>query len=169
VVERDHLNDLGNLLLTLVILWAYTSFSQLLVTWMGNITEEALWYTHRGMGPVFNGWRIVGQSLIVFHFFVPFFLLLIRNNKRKAGVLMAIALGLLVMRYVDVLWWIVPSGPQDEPGVVSWVEFVSPLAIGGIWMAFMLTMLGRRPLLPLREPAALEMVDHGQAHATGVA
>ncbi|HTW95035.1 MAG TPA: hypothetical protein VMD30_09595, partial [Tepidisphaeraceae bacterium] len=32
----EYLNDLGNLMLTLVILWAYMSFAQLLVIWMGN-------------------------------------------------------------------------------------------------------------------------------------
>ena len=36
VVQADYLNDLGNVLLTFVILWAYMSFAQFLVTWLGN-------------------------------------------------------------------------------------------------------------------------------------
>src|SRR4029079_1267571 len=36
VLERKHMLDLGNLLLTLVILWAYLSFAQFLIIWMGN-------------------------------------------------------------------------------------------------------------------------------------
>ena len=36
-VQPRHFNDLATLLITAVILWAYHAFSQLLVTWMGNI------------------------------------------------------------------------------------------------------------------------------------
>src|SRR4029077_10442415 len=36
--------DLGNLLLTFVMLWAYMTFSQLLSIWSGNLPEEISWY-----------------------------------------------------------------------------------------------------------------------------
>src|SRR5256885_805063 len=36
----NRLNDIGNLILTLVILWAYMSFAQFLIIWMGNIKTE---------------------------------------------------------------------------------------------------------------------------------
>src|SRR5262249_78495 len=40
----DNLNDLGNLLLTLVMLWAYLAFAQFLIIWSGNLPEEIPWY-----------------------------------------------------------------------------------------------------------------------------
>ena len=44
---EDYFNDLGNLLLTFVIIWAYLSFAQLLVIWMGNKQDEIPWYVQR--------------------------------------------------------------------------------------------------------------------------
>jgi hypothetical protein len=79
VVAPAHLHDLGNLLLAFVMLWAYFSFSQYLIIWAGNLPEEISWYLHR----LQTGWRFIGLTLVVFHFVVPFCLLLSRAVKRE--------------------------------------------------------------------------------------
>ena len=84
-IRPQHLNDLGNILLALVILWMYTSFSQLLVQWNGNFTDDIGYYVHRGMGQVPNNWRFIALSLFLGHFLLPFFLLLMKGLKRKAA------------------------------------------------------------------------------------
>ena len=78
IATPGRLNDLGNLLLAFVMLWAYMSFCQFLIIWSGNLTEEIPWYLRRTRG----GWQWVALALIVFHFFLPFFVLLFRENKR---------------------------------------------------------------------------------------
>ena len=40
VLTPRHLHDLGKLLLALVMVWAYFSFSQFLIIWAGNLPEE---------------------------------------------------------------------------------------------------------------------------------
>src|SRR6185503_13473963 len=77
-VKLDVFQDLGNLLLAFVMLWAYMTFSQFLIIWAGNLPEEIPWYVRRGS----NGWQWVAAFLALFHFAVTFFLLLIRRNKR---------------------------------------------------------------------------------------
>ena len=52
--------DLGNLLLTMVILWAYIAFFQLLVIWMGNTREDNTWYLQRGLGEA-SPWRWISE------------------------------------------------------------------------------------------------------------
>src|SRR5207253_2112319 len=106
------LNDLGNLLMTLVILWAYVSFMQFLVIWMGNSREDNDWYLERGMGGGGDStsWRAVGLFLVVFHFFVPFYLLLFRAAKQHRPVLTAVAWMLFLAHIVDVYWLVAPSG-----------------------------------------------------------
>ena len=47
VATPDRLHDLGNLMLAFVMLWAYMSFSQFLIIWSGNLTEEIPWYLRR--------------------------------------------------------------------------------------------------------------------------
>ena len=77
----DDFNDLGNLMLTFTILWAYMSFSQFLIQWAGNLPEETAYYRVRTcMAGAF-----LGLVLIALHFFLPFFCLLSRDMKRKAA------------------------------------------------------------------------------------
>lgn len=137
------LHDLGNLLLTCVVLWAYVSFAQLLVNWIGNTQEDVTWYVHRSHG----GWRIVTVALIVLHFFVPFVLLLLQPTKRSLRPLARLAAGLLVLRLIDVLWLVAPSSPTEHAGGVYWTDLCAPIGVGGLWLAAFLWMLRRAPLV----------------------
>jgi hypothetical protein len=153
------LNDVGNLMLTLVILWAYLSFAQFLIIWIGNIKPETPWYVHRGLGAQPNGWRYVGLLLVVGHFFVPFLLLLFRNNKRHLPFLAALAMALLVLRLIDVHWLIAPSGPE-RGAKATWMEIPLALGIGGIWFYVFVGLLRRRPLLARSEEEPEHTLDN---------
>jgi hypothetical protein len=97
--------DLGNLLLTYVLMWAYLAFTQYLIIWAENLPDEISWYVPR----VQTGWLWVGSALILAHFFVPLLVLLSRNAKNAPAVLGALAGALLVAHVVDVFWLTVPS------------------------------------------------------------
>jgi hypothetical protein len=155
VVSPLQWNDLGNLLLGFVMLWAYFAYSQWLIIWSGNLPEEITWYLHRNSG----GWEWVARLLAVFHFFVPFLLLLSRANKRRGEFLAIIAAAIIVMRLVDVFWYTMPA---FHPGDFSihWMDIAAPLGLGGVWLAGFLWQLQRLPSLPLRDPA-LQEVSHG--------
>ncbi|HEV2176866.1 MAG TPA: hypothetical protein VGW33_06660 [Terriglobia bacterium] len=146
VLNPPLFNDYGNLLLTFVMLWAYLSFAQFLIIWSGNLQDEIPWYVTRASG----GWAPVAVLLIVFHFAVPFFLLLLRDVKRRMKMLAAVCIGLVVMEWLDLYWMIAPSyspaGPQFH-----WTDFVAPLGIGGLWIAVFVWRLKSSPLLPLRD------------------
>src|SRR4029078_10157977 len=77
-LEPRHFHDYGKLLLAFTMLWAYFSFSQFLIVWAGNLPEETIWYARR----IRNGWGWIALAIVVFHFFLPFLLLLSRNLKR---------------------------------------------------------------------------------------
>lgn len=105
LITNQRLRDLGTLTLAFVLLWTYTSFSQLLIIWSANLPEEITWYMTRLHG----GWRILGVLLMIFHFGVPFLLLISSQLKAKVRVLTAIACGLIVMRLVDLYWITAPA------------------------------------------------------------
>ena len=86
-----------------------------------------------------------------FHFFVPLFLLLSRRRKRIINDLSIVAAGILVMRFVDLFWLVVPafSGNQVK---FHWLDAVAPVAIGGIWMMSFIRELKSQPLVPLHDP-----------------
>jgi hypothetical protein len=154
LIRKNDFHDLGNLLLTFVILWAYMAFSQYLITWSGNLKEEITWYTLR------TSWRPVAIILVVFHFAMPFALLLSRGIKRRARAIGAVAVAIFVMRWVDLMWLVEPSA--RIPSIwMHWVDLVMPLAIGGFWVAYFIHQLRGMPLLPLNAPEAVVEAHHG--------
>ncbi|HZZ43536.1 MAG TPA: hypothetical protein VFE58_11415 [Tepidisphaeraceae bacterium] len=158
IIESGRLRDVGNLLLTAVILWAYISFAQLLVIWMGNTQEDIIWYIHR----THHGWWWVSLALILFHFAVPFVLMLFQQSKRHIRSLAMIAGGLLVMRAVNLLWMIEPSTLSQEPLGISWLDFIAPIGVGGVWFSCFMWLLKHHPLMPLGHRVSMEPLSYVQ-------
>jgi hypothetical protein len=140
--------DLGNLLLAFVMMWAYLSFSQFLLIWSENLPEEIPWYLRRTR----HGWQWLAILLVVFQFSLPFLLLLSREIKQDPRRLAGVALLVLVMRYLDVFWWIEPAF-DDGVSLYVVVDLAALVGLGGIWIWHFLNQLGRLPWLPLHEPA----------------
>jgi hypothetical protein len=160
VATGPRLNDLGNLILTTVMLWAYVSFSQYLIIWSENLPREIVWYVHRSS----PGWKRVALALIALHFGVPFVLLLFRAIKRKGAAIAAVAWGLFVLRMVDDFWRVIPAFRPGGP-MVRWTDVPLFLGIGGLWVALFVRVLRKRPLLPLHDPAFAPVVAEVEAHA----
>jgi hypothetical protein len=167
VAGPNALNDLASLLLMFVVLWAYLSFAQLLVTWLGNNQTEITWYVRRTKG----GWWWVGAALMLFHFLIPFILLLMRPMKRKMGRLAAVAGLVLVMRAFDVLYWLMPgdiNSPFATFGYAVYGEALNVLglvAVGAFWLAALFWLLKDGPLVAVHEAAEFTHVhqhDLGQ-------
>jgi hypothetical protein len=156
VLTHRHLHDLGKLLLALVMVWAYFSFSQFLIIWAGNLPEEIPWYLERMRG----GWGYVGLALVFGHFALPFALLLSRDIKRNYKLLSRIAIFILFMRMVDIYWQIAPDSGKGAG--FSWMDITAPVGLTGIWLAYFLYQLEKRPLMPLNDPQLEEALEHGR-------
>ena len=153
LLRPNFVHDHGNLLLAFVMVWAYFSFSQWLIIWSGNLPEEITWYFRRLHG----GWQYVGLFLVVFHFFVPFFLLLSRPFKRDVTRLVWLAAWMLVVRYVDLFWHIEPG--FSENFTVTLADLAIPFAMGGIWMAYFCRNLSSQPLVPAYDATAQDVLE----------
>jgi hypothetical protein len=157
VLTHRHLHDLGKLLLALVMVWAYFSFSQFLIIWAGNLPEEIPWYLARLRG----GWQYMALALVVCHFALPFALLLSRDIKRNFRLLRGVAVFVIFMRLVDLYWVIEPEFNKGRL-VFSWMDIVAPVGMVGIWLAYFFVQLEKRPLMPLNEPFLEEALQHGR-------
>jgi len=147
IIADDHLHDVSNLTLAFVMLWAYFSFSQYLIIWAGNLPLEIGWYQHRLAG----SWRAVGILLMLFHFALPFVLLLSRVVKRSGRLIARVAIGILIVRVVELFWLIAPEFHWDGV-VVSWLDLVLPVAMFGLWTAAFVWQLRGRAILPVHDP-----------------
>ena len=166
VLGRRHFHDVGKLMLALVMVWAYFNFSQYLIIYSGNIPEETVWFIKRSTG----GWGWMAWGLILFHFAVPFLILLQQGLKRRPVRLATVAIFILFMRLVDMFFLIGPSPRIDAHGgpqglfIVSWMDFVAPIAVGGIWVWYFLGQLMSRPLVPVMDPFLENAIEHGHGH-----
>ena len=147
-------NDLGNLLLAFVMLWAYMSFSQFLLVWIENLQHEIPWYIHRLNG----GWGAIAAVLIALQFALPLILLLSRTVKRKPATLCAVALGIALMHQIELFWFVAPTFHPDG-FAIHWTTILAPIGIGGVWLAAFLSELKKRPLLPYRDPRFIAIVE----------
>jgi hypothetical protein len=141
------LNDLGNLMLAFVMIWAYLAFSQLLIIWAGNLPDEIPWYLRRISG----GWSFIAVALAVFYFAVPFLVLLSRGNKRRHRRLAAIAVGVLVVRAVDLFFLVAPEF-SPERITAHWLDLATLAGAGGLWLTMFVRQLGTQPLLAPNDP-----------------
>jgi hypothetical protein len=146
--------DLGSLLFTLLVLWAYMAWFQFMLIWMADLPHGAMWYLARG-----GGWGWLALALIVFHFVIPFFLLLFRAVKQRPRWLGSVAALILVMQLPFNYYQIVPSYETPATGG-AWIGAILPIGFAGLWIAAFLWLLSRRPLLPrydLNQPYAVHL------------
>ena len=78
IVAPGLLKDLGNMQFAMTMLWGYTTLSQFLIIWNGNLPETTQYFAKRSSmmhppGMEANSWGALGLLLIVGRFFIPFF------------------------------------------------------------------------------------------------
>ncbi len=158
LLKPEQVHDHGKFMLAFIMVWAYFSFSQWLIIWAGNLPEEITWYMRRLNG----GWGYVGLLLVLFHFAVPFVLLISRSFKRNITRLVWLAVWLLLMRYVDLFWVIEPNFSVTFN--LTWLDLAVPIAMGGLWLAYFFRNLSAMPLVPAYDVFAVEVLEPAHEH-----
>jgi hypothetical protein len=160
VLGTVHFHDLGKLMLALVMLWAYFSFSQFLIIWAGNLPEEIPYYLTRLAG----GWKALSLVLVFGHFMLPFCLLLSADLKKRPKLLARVAWFIVAMRLYDTIWLVAPPFQQGA-FPLSLANVGIPLALAGAWVFLFAGELRKRPLLPVNDPYFRQML--AQPHHGG--
>ncbi len=139
------LNDLGNLLLALTMLWTYISITQFLIIWVGDLPEENVWYLRRAD----DGYLWMAIALAIGHFGAPFMLLLRREFKRDPRTIAWIAVVLLIGRWIDLEWNLAPPfGPCSAVNLA-----LDAVMVVGVGVPFWLLYNWRRNALLSSEAA----------------
>jgi hypothetical protein len=159
IIAPRHFHDLGKLLLAFIMLWAYFNFSQFLIIWSGNLPEEIPWYIRRLQGP----FKWIGLILVIFHFALPFLMLLSRDLKRNGRRLAVLAVAVIIARLVDIYWLIAPEFHHGEFHL-HLLDIIAPVGLGGIWVWFFCRQLKNRPLLPIGDPELEGAIGPGEGH-----
>jgi hypothetical protein len=172
LLKPHHFHDLGKLMFAFVMFYAYFNFSQYMLTFAANLVEEIPYMTTR----IRNNWQYLALFLTIFHFAVPWLLLLSRSLKRNPQRLVVIAVWMIFMRFVDIFMLVSPEfastgenlhtlkGEHVSHLFVHWTDLAAPLAIGGLWVWMFLTQLRQRPLLAAGDPYLRQALESGGGH-----
>jgi hypothetical protein len=156
IVRKENFHDLGKLILALVMLYAYFSFSQFLIIWAGNLPEEIPYYLER----IQNNWQPVTLFLVFGHFILPFCVLLSRDLKRRPKALARVAWFIVGIRLLTDVWLVAPA--FNKSGMpISLANVGIPLCFAGVWVWLFAQQLAKRPLVPINDPYFKHMLLHG--------
>jgi hypothetical protein len=140
---RDR-QDLGNLLLTFVMVWAYIAFTEFLIVWGEDLPHEIAWYVPRGL----TSWRWVSVALLVCEFAVPAIAMLFRAVKCRVAPLAAVCLLVLAGQWLETVWLTAPSF-RPAGFALHPLDIIATLALGGILIAVAIARLERAVPAPL--------------------
>jgi hypothetical protein len=165
VLRTTEQHDLGKLCFAFVMLNIYLAFSQFLIIWSGNLPEEIPWYLDRIRG----NWGVIASFDFIFHWLIPFALLLSRDIKRDKRRLVIVAKWMIFARCWDMFWLIEPSFPDASRNLhfsFGILEYAAvPVAMIAFWVAYYLTQLKQRPLVQVNDPHLAEILEAEHAHA----
>lgn len=148
-ITVEHLHDIGKLMLTFIVFWAYIAFSQYLLIWYGNLPEETVWLYRRQAGQ----WMTLTYVLLIGHFIIPFFGLMSRWPKRRGGFLAAWAVYILVMHYLDLYWLIMPEFMHGSTTLgFALSDATLFLLMAGVFLVGVALPLRKTAAVPQRDP-----------------
>ena len=142
LLNRKVVHDVGNLLLAFTCFWTYTTFSEYIITWTGNIPNAVSWFTDRSSA----GWKGYAVFLVFVHFVVPLFCLILTAVSKNLERLAWVAGLMLVAHLAQVVWWVEPAFGLHFH--LAWTSLVLLVALGAIWLAGFARNLRSAPLLP---------------------
>jgi hypothetical protein len=154
-MHDDHTHSIGKLMLAFTCFWTYIAFSQLLLIWIAGLPEEIPFYITRFK----PGWAWVGFVLILFHFFVPFGLLLSRARKRDSRRLARVAVLILLIHFVDIYWLVMPALYPEGFGF-HWTSVTAFLGVGLVAVAFTVSRLRGKLVIPAKDPYLAESLRY---------
>ncbi|MFP5230411.1 MAG: hypothetical protein ACLGXA_22575 [Acidobacteriota bacterium] len=158
-------HDLGKLCFALVMLNIYFAFGAFLIIWSGNSPEEIPWYLDRIRG----GWGVVATLDVIFHWVIPFSLLLSRDLKRIQKRLSVVCWIMIFAGFWDLFWLIEPNFKDAARNLhFSWgiLEYIAvPCALFCFWLVYYFAELKKRPLIATNDPHLAEILDHDYVHA----
>ncbi len=159
-VTKEHFHDLGKLMFSFTVFWAYISFSQYFLIWYSNIPEETAFYKFRT-----DHWGNLGIALMIGHFVAPFLILMFRGVKRNFQLLVLVALFMIVIHIMDIYWVVrpmvyidPPTGPAGVfPYVVDAIGIIGPVLV---LAGYLVRRIGGNVLVGTGDPYLHESIEH---------
>ncbi len=153
--NQEHLHDLGKFMFAFSIFWTYLWFSQYMLIWYGNISEETVYFKNRVQG-VYKGIFFLN---IIINFICPILILMKRSAKRNYTLVTFMAVLILFGHWVDFYQMIMGS-VRKESSTLGWLDFGTAAFFVGMIIYFVSKSLASKPLLAKYHPFFKESIIH---------
>ncbi|HET7104955.1 MAG TPA: hypothetical protein VFI20_12775 [Terracidiphilus sp.] len=164
LLRQTEQHDLGKFTFAFVMLNIYLAFGQFLIIWSGNLPNEIPWYLDRIRGH----WGVIVTLDFIFHWLIPFTLLLSRDLKRNKKRLVRVCQWMVFAKAFDLFWLIEPNYKDAARNLhFSWgiLQYAAvPVAMTAFWIAFFCTRLKTLPVVQTNDPHLAEILEPEHAH-----
>ena len=165
ILRQTEQHDMGKLTFAFVMLNIYLAFAQFLIIWSGNLPEEIPWYLDRIRGH----WGVIITLDFMFHWLIPFTMLLSRDIKRNKKRLIRVCQWMIFAKAFDLFWLIEPNFKDAARNLhFSWgiLEYIAvPVAMVSFWVAYFSMQLKTRSLVQTNDPHLAEILEPEHAQA----
>ena len=153
--NEEHLHDLGKFQFAFSIFWTYLWFSQFMLIWYANISEETIYFKNRFEG-VYSG---IFYLNLVINFLAPLLIYMSRNSKRNYATVTFMSVALLFGHWLDFYQMVFGSASKDN---VPMNLFDFGIAAGFVGLIMFQTgrVLNKFPLIPRNHPFLKESIIH---------
>jgi hypothetical protein len=138
------------------------AFSQLIIIWSANLPREVTWYLIRMTG----GWLWVELLALALLFVFPFIILLSPQTKRNPRILFWLAASVIAASLLEYYWQVIPVF-YPAGFTLPLVSLITPLAIGGLWLAAFVWHLKHTPQVEMPEINVIEGIQTRSEGAAG--
>lgn len=155
LVNKEHIHDLGKYMFAFSIFWTYLWFSQFMLIWYSNISEETAYFILRAQGP----YSVIFYLALVINFVLPILILMSRPSKRNYFLVVFIAIAIIFGHWLDFYIMAVPE-VLLENWTLGWFELGIPLGFIGILMLSVSNILAKDNLVPVNNVLLKETINH---------
>lgn len=153
-VNDSHIHDLGKWAFATSFLWSYMWFSQFMLIWYANIGEEVVYFQLR-----IAEFKVLYFGMFIINFAFPMLILMSRDAKRNAGILLFVGLMILIGHWLDV-YIMVSAGALGANAKIGALEIGMALLMAGVFIFVVLRNLTKAPLSPVNHPFLDESNHH---------
>ena len=154
-VTDEHFHDLGKLLFGFSCFWMYIWFSQYMLIWYADISEETIYYVrlqHQYWLPLF----ILN---VILNWVFPFVALLNKRIKRTGHLLARVAAVVLVGRWLDVYLMVQPAAGAENPSIGIW-DIGGVVAVSALFVLLFVHGMRQAPPVPAGDPRLAESLHY---------
>ena len=153
--NEEHLHDLGKFQFAFSIFWTYLWFSQFMLIWYANISEETIYFKNRFEG-AYSG---IFYLNLVINFLAPLLIYMTRTSKRNYATVTFMSVALIFGHWLDVYQMVFGSTFKDYVPL-NIFDFGIAAGFIGIIMWQTGSVLSKFPLIPKNHPFLKESIIH---------